>query len=61
MSTGRSGSTLKSSLHLSLLTVLFNCCLACMTNTAATAVFSTPASSQTVKVDVSMSNQTLEG
>ena len=45
----------------SVLAVLFNAGIACLSNTGAMMVLSTSASSQTVKVDVSMSNQTLEG
>ena len=46
MSTEKSGSDLNRSVHLSLLTVLFNCCVASMTNAAATVELSTSASSQ---------------
>ncbi len=61
MSTDKSGSALKRSFHLSLLVALLNAFITCLSNTGATILLSAPASSQTVKVDASMSNQTLEG
>src|SRR5216683_3245977 len=61
MSTDQSERALPRPLYVSLLVVLFNACIACLSNTGATILLSAPASSQTVKVDVSMSNQTLEG
>jgi O-Glycosyl hydrolase family 30/Ricin-type beta-trefoil lectin domain-like len=61
MTLDRFKNALKHSLHLSLLTALFNGCIACPSNTGATMALSAPTSAQTVKVDVSMSNQTLEG
>src|SRR5258708_17615437 len=61
MSTDQSERALRRPLYVSLLFVLLNACIACLSNTGATILLSAPASSQTVKVDVSMSNQTLEG
>jgi O-glycosyl hydrolase len=61
MSTDRSDRAARHPLHVSLLLVLFNTCIASLSNTAAILLLSAAGSSQTVKVDVSMSNQTLEG
>src|SRR5258708_12447092 len=61
MSRDQSERALPRPLYVSLLVVLLNACIACLSNTGATILLSAPASSQTVKVDVSMSNQTLEG
>lgn len=61
MSAEKSDGALKRSFRLWLLTVLFNGCIACLPNTGASILLSAPASSQAVKIDVSMSNQTLEG
>ncbi len=61
MSRDQSERALPRPLYVSLLVVLLNACVACLSNTGATILLSAPASSQTVKVDVSMSNQTLEG
>src|SRR5260370_39979031 len=61
MSRDQSERALSRPFCVSLLVVLLNACVACLSNTGATILLSAPASSQTVKVDVSMSNQTLEG
>src|SRR5260370_28821494 len=61
MSRDQSERALSRPFCVSLLVVLLNACVACLSKTGATILLSAPASSQTVKVDVSMSNQTLEG
>src|SRR5437879_3421214 len=63
MSTDKSRSALKHSSHFSLLAVLLNACIACLSNTGATILLSAPAAQAqtTVNVDAAMSNQTLEG
>lgn len=61
MSTEKSGRTLTRPLHFFVLAVVFNCCIACLSKTGSTALFSASAWSQTVKIDVAMSNQTFEG
>jgi O-glycosyl hydrolase len=48
-------------LHLPVIALLFNACATPLATTAASTILTATASSQTVKVDVSMSNQTLEG
>lgn len=56
-----SGRGLNRAFHVSLLTLVLNPCVACVSGTGATMLLSPAASSQTVTVDASMSNQTLEG
>ena len=62
MSTGKeSRNTFARTLCLVLLAVMFNACIACLSEKGSSTLFSSPAWSQTVNVDVSMSNQTFEG
>src|SRR4051794_31603501 len=61
MSTDKSDRSVRRPLRASLLVVLFNACIACLSISVAILLLSAPGSSQTVKIDVSMSNQTLEG
>ena len=61
MSTNKSDRSVPRPLHVSLLLVLFHACIACLSNSGAILLLSALGSAQTVKVDVSMSNQTQEG
>src|SRR4051812_21152612 len=61
MSMDKSDHSIRRPLHVSLSVVLLHACIACLSNSGAILLLSAPGSSQTVKVDVSMSNQTLEG